>query len=306
MSSRIFNIIESAGIMPAAMALSTEDALKRIDEELAGGADINELDKWGGSTLIAACMKDLGEIALHLLDKGVDPTVVDTSDTRSALHYAAENATFPVVERLIAAKVNLDGQDYKGLTPLYMLCLGAKDKFNIRNPKVTDSAGNNVEDSPFVKEVLQKNAHVLETARALIAAGADITLGPNKQPCHFVATQSGNTELLKILLDAGLDVNATDKFTCRPLHYTARGGMRACLEQLLEAGAEPDYQDECGFTALHEAVMSNSADCVALLVEKGASPTLKLGKGFKPYTNHENAIDIAKDKGFSHLVELLT
>ena len=305
MSTPIFDTIESAAIQPAAMALPAADAIKKIQEHLDAGVDINAVDKWGGTALILACMKDVEEVAVYLLEKGADGSIVDTSDTRSALHYASENAMSPVVERLLAAKVDTNGADFKGLTPLNMLCIGARDKFNIRNPKVTDSDGNVIEDHPSVVAINTKNQYVLDVARNLIAAGADVSLGPNQQNPLFLAAQTGNRALQQILLDAGLDPNSRDKFTLGPLHYAARAGMPETIEGLVDAGAEVDYQDECGFTALHEAILANSEDGVTYLLGKGASPTLKLGKGYKPYTNQENAIDMAKDKNLGSIVKLL-
>lgn len=305
MNTALFDIIKSAAIQPAAMALSTEDALKQLQEALDKGADINGLDKWGGSALIAACMEDLQEIALFLLEKGADPSIVDNSDTRSALHYASENAMLPVVEKLLATKLDVDAKDVKELTPINFLCIGARDKFNIVSPKVTDSSGKDVPNHPHVKAINDKNASVLETARLLIEHGADLTIGPNNQPPLFIAGQSGNGELVQILLDAGSDPNTADSFSLRPLHFAARAGMLDTVTKLIEGGAELDYQDKFGFTALHEAILSNSKDCVAYLLDKGADTTIKLKEGFKPYTNNENALDMAKDKKNKEIIALV-
>lgn len=286
--------------MPEAMALPENEAIDQLKEELAKGTDINTLDQWGGTALIMACMEDKPAIATFLLDQGADITVADNSDKRNALHYAADNSMTDVVQRLLDGGLDVNAGDIRGLTPIIMNTISARDKFNITN--ATSSEGS---DHPNVKAINDKNANVLKTAQLLVDNNADLVAGPNGQGPLFTASESNNVALVQILIDAGADVNAKDKSGLAPLHYSARRKARGSIKTLLAAGATVDLQDDYGFTPLHEAILSNDPEAVTMLLEAGADPTLKLTKGFKPYTNNETAFDIANDKGFAEIVQIL-
>lgn len=305
MSTALFDIIKATTLMPEAMALPEKEAVDQLKAELDKGTDINTLDQWGGSALIMACMEDKPEIAAFLLDQKADVTIADNSDKRTALHYAANNSMTEIVKRLIDAGLDINQQDVGGLTPLVLNVLGARDKFGITNAKVTDASGNNVPDHPMVKAISHKNENVIKTAQLLIDSGANVTLGPKNQGPLFNAGESNNVELLQILIKAGADVNAQDETTLRPLHYAARRSATNTVLALIKAGAGVNAQDQYGFTALMEAVLANSADLVKALLDEGADASLKLTKGYKPYTNNETAIDIASDKGFAEIVQIL-
>lgn len=286
--------------MPEAMALAENDAIEQIKTELDTDTDINTLDQWGGTALIMACMEGKPALAAFLLDQGADTTIADNSDKRTALHYAANNSMTDIVQRLLDAGLDINQKDIGGLTPLVLNVLNARDKFNIT--VATSSQGS---DHPSIKAIEDKNVNVLKTAQLLVDSGADVTTGPKNQGPLFYAGESNNVALLEILLKAGADPNVQDETTLRALHYTARRGSTKTAVALIEAGAEINAQDQYGFTALHEAVLGNCADLVKELLARGADAAIKLTKGYKPYTNQETALDIASDKGFAEIVQIL-
>ena len=49
------------------------------------------------------------------------------------------------------------------------------------------------------------------------------------------AAEEGNIEIVKHLLEAGADVNATDKFGGRPLGYAIAGGHQKIVELLINS-----------------------------------------------------------------------
>ncbi|XP_014238698.1 serine/threonine-protein phosphatase 6 regulatory ankyrin repeat subunit C-like [Trichogramma pretiosum] len=64
-----------------------------------------------------------------------------------------------------------------------------------------------------------------------------------RAPVHLAASR-GNSEILKLLINAKCDIEAKDKFEMRPLHMAALHGQRAALELLLEAGAQATALDK--------------------------------------------------------------
>src|SRR5262245_42612335 len=66
-------------------------------------------------------------------------------------------------------------------------------------------------------------------------------------PLH-VAAYSGQTVLVRLLLEKGADVNASGDLGKTPLHYAALDGEREVAKILLEHGADPSPTDDSGLT----------------------------------------------------------
>ncbi len=64
---------------------------------------------------------------------------------------------------------------------------------------------------------------------------------------HLAAVQ-GNTGLLSLMLDAGININVADNTGQTPLHYAAWNGSAEAATQLLERGADVCAEDEVGDT----------------------------------------------------------
>ena len=106
----------------------------------------------------------------------------------------------------------------------------------------------------------------------LIAAGADVAAANRYgvQPISLAA-ENGNAAILEALLDAGADPNATLPEGETVLMTAARTGDAASVRALLVRGADPNARDRFrGQTALMWAASRNNADAVHALAELGA------------------------------------
>jgi uncharacterized protein len=90
-----------------------------------------------------------------------------------------------------------------------------------------------------------------------------------RTPLHEEVRQ-GRLQAVDLLLAAGADVNAKDKYGKTPLHETARLGHAGILEALLQNGAKVSAADEEWSTPLHEAATKGHADVARLLIARGA------------------------------------
>lgn len=68
------------------------------------------------------------------------------------------------------------------------------------------------------------------------------------------------------------DPNTLGLFSNRPLHVAAVWGDREAIKMLVEAGGNINEKGEHGFTPLLEAVAQGHLEAVKLLVELGAKP----------------------------------
>ncbi len=134
--------------------------------------------------------------------------------------------------------------------------------------------------------------------------------------CHLhIASISGNTEVIKTLIDAEVDVNGVDNVGESALHKAVNSeivqklvklGARvnntnnngqtplitACtgiyfprfetLSALLNAGADVNIVDKNGVSALHVACQTGQLNAVELLIAYGANITLANAEGWTP------------------------
>jgi len=98
----------------------------------------------------------------------------------------------------------------------------------------------------------------------------------------FDAVESGCTDLISSLLQAGASVAARDRFANTPLVLAAAAGQDEAIALLLDAGAEIDYRNLAGSSALLRAARDNQRKAAVLLLERGADPNLGNGQNLSP------------------------
>jgi ankyrin repeat protein len=128
------------------------------------------------------------------------------------------------------------------------------------------------------------HADRLEIAELLLKAGAN----PDARDRYgvtplYLASVNGNAAMIGRLLDAGVDPNTTDPGGETALMTAARTGAVAPVRLLLDRGArvdarEPEFQQ----TALMIAVRENHGPAVDLLIKAGASVDAQTRKGPTP------------------------
>lgn len=134
--------------------------------------------------------------------------------------------------------------------------------------------------------------------KLLIDAGADVNYvdDDSSTPLH-VAAYRDNLDCLKELIANGADVNASD-FWSTVLHSAANGGSVECLKELIACGADVIAIDKNGATVLHAAAFGGSVECLKELIAAGAKATQKNQQG-------ETPLDIAKLNKQSACIEYL-
>ena len=95
-------------------------------------------------------------------------------------------------------------------------------------------------------------------------------------PIHCAA-ESGNPECVRLLLDAGADVQALDNSQRNAL-FDARGLEVARM--LVDAGLDPEYRDSLDWTVLDHAVGEEDPDRVRMLIDLGCDVNGTHDRGF--------------------------
>ena len=117
--------------------------------------------------------------------------------------------------------------------------------------------------------ILEEN---LEIVRLLVDAGADVNatdaiLG---RPMLSWAIQDNNPEIVRLLVDAGADVNATDDLGEPMLFRVIQDNNPETVRLLVDAGADVNATDDRGNSMLYWAMLEENPDIVRILTEAGA------------------------------------
>lgn len=140
--------------------------------------------------------------------------------------------------------------------------------------------------------------------RSLLQHGVDPNTppGPNDRGMTAVmfAAWIGDSQTVRLLADAGADVNAKSTSGATPLMYAAMSGDVQSLRLLLAKGANPNLREQSGgMTALMYAVRKGDPQAVRLLTQEGSSDlTLRNQAG-------DTALLLATKKGSWQVVAAL-
>ena len=113
----------------------------------------------------------------------------------------------------------------------------------------------------------------LQTVRLLLELGANVNATNDLgRTALMFASIYGYEEIAAVLLDVGADPNIvpTDDSGWPALIAAAEGGHLSVVQRLLEAGADPFMRDKTGATALHHATEHGHEDVVRALTTASA------------------------------------
>jgi uncharacterized protein len=106
----------------------------------------------------------------------------------------------------------------------------------------------------------------------LLATGAQVNVAARNSmkvaPLHSAAA-ADQTEIARLLLEHGADVNARQQAGVTPLHQAAAAGQLGLAELLLDHGADVNARTDDGATPLGLAVKNQREKLVTLLRQQG-------------------------------------
>ncbi|XP_030966830.1 E3 ubiquitin-protein ligase KEG [Quercus lobata] len=202
-------------------------------ELLLAGADPNAVDDEGESVLHRAVAKKYSDCALVILENGgCRSMAVLNSKNLTPLHLCVATWNVTVVKRWVEVATVEEIADAIDIpSPVgTALCMAAAVK----------------KDHEFEGR---------ELVQILLAAGADPTAqdAQHGRTALHTAAMANDVELVKIILEAGVDVNIRNVHNTIPLHVALARGAKSCVGLLLSAGANCNLQDDEGDNAFHIA-----------------------------------------------------
>ncbi len=112
-----------------------------------------------------------------------------------------------------------------------------------------------------------------ETVRTLLLRGTDVNARAvdGATALHWAAHRD-DLGVADLLIDAGANAEATNRYGVAPLALACLNGNAAMIERLLNAGADPNATQPGGETALMTAARTGVVEAVQVLLARGADP----------------------------------
>ena len=253
----------------------------------AFGGRNRQVVKDGGALtpLIYAVRADDLDSAKALLDAGAD--VNQTSGYGwSPLLVATQNRYYKLGEYLISRGADVNLANKGGWTPLYL----ATDNRNIESGDYPVRKGD-MDHLDFIKLVIDKGANVNARMKDSTETRTVFTnqwLDENGATAFLRASQSGDIELMKLLLAHGADPKIDTTLHVTALQVAAGIGWvegityewspqatyEAC-KLLIDLGLDVNAQADTGRVALHGAGHKGRTDVIQLLVDHGAKLNIR-------------------------------
>ena len=225
------------------LAIDANDAA-RVRELVKMPEVANSFDQYGLKPFHYAASWNRPEMFAPFIEAGYSPDVPDTKG-RTALFFALNNNSEAAALRLLelGASVAETWSDGKGPTLLEM---AVSRKYFDLAMRLVDKGANpqgSVPDSGFAESPLcwaADEGH-LPMVKRLLEAGAD-PKQPDSQGFHalFHACMANNPEVVRLLVERGLDVNSVAPDGQTPLSIAVRKSNVAIVRELLALGAQPD------------------------------------------------------------------
>jgi ankyrin repeat protein len=118
---------------------------------------------------------------------------------------------------------------------------------------------------------------------------------------NIFASPNRYTEIVKLLLDKGADINERDSDNATALLRASQNGLMEVVKLLLNKGADVNVRNINDATPLMVASTGGHTEIVKLLLVKGADLNVKTKIDGVDYT----ALKIAKKKGWKEIITIL-
>ena len=246
---------------------------------LAAGADVNDTTPNGMTALLVASASGHEAVAVYLLDHGADSNATD-ADGMTPLHYSVLKGIALLADlKFNPVLAHLFRPNMPELAKA-LLAHGANP-----NPRVTKNPAG---ATPFLLAAATSDVSIMRILAAggaspLAATKTNITAlmaaaGMGRREDRTEEEERSSLEAVKVVVELGGDVNATNQFGQTALHAAAYMGADDIIQFLASKGAKVDAKDKYGQTPLS-------------IAENVITPEL-VNFDFRPFVIHQSTADL--------------
>jgi ankyrin repeat protein len=215
---------------PTRADISEEELLAKVRGILSEGGNVNVQDHAGRTALHTGCQYGYRDAVDFLLAKGASPNIGNEIGF-TALHYAVMFGQLEIAKTLIDHGANVNAKDSdQGCTPIYFVLMAKHNEIELLTLLLDNGADWRVSPefeglTPLHMAVGQRDPVAL---RLLLARGADPKVKDKTGETHLHrAARVGYDDMVKLLIEVGAEVNATDSRGMTPLDWAVAGGEKA-------------------------------------------------------------------------------
>ncbi|XP_019485987.1 PREDICTED: protein phosphatase 1 regulatory subunit 12A isoform X2 [Hipposideros armiger] len=233
---------DGAVFLAACSSGDTDEVLKLLHR----GADINYANVDGLTALHQACIDDNVDMVKFLVENGANINQPD-NEGWIPLHAAASCGYLDIAEFLIGQGANVGAVNSEGDTPLDIAEEEAMEEL-LQNE--VNRQGVDIEAARKEEERI-----MLRDARQWLNSGHinDVRHAKSGGTALHVAAAKGYTEVLKLLIQAGYEVNIKDYDGWTPLHAAAHWGKEEACRILVDNLCDMEMVNKVGQTAFDVA-----------------------------------------------------
>ncbi len=152
------------------------------------------------------------------------------------------------------------------------------------------------DETPLISAVCGKNVDIV---KFLLEKKANVNLaGADGRSPFLWAASWGNFDMMKLLMNAGADIYATDNAGKNALYYLNDSNSidkkqcETAERYLIECGVKPNIMLSCGRSMLEDAIVDDNENYARYLLEKG---------GFSEQSQLQSALCLAMQRNMSEL-----
>jgi serine/threonine-protein phosphatase 6 regulatory ankyrin repeat subunit B len=204
-----------------------------------------------------------------LLKSGFDPFKIDLARRMNLLlQKASEKGNTEIVRLILTPSDDIKGFDVCSFMD------NIKEKINAKN------------EFGFTALHFASNGENLEIVEMLVNAGASIDIKNAQEftPLHFAVLSDRNNIVRFFITQNPESINTAGFYGRTALHFASDWGNLEMVKMLVEAGAKIDIQDNEGNTPLHKVIIQDNTnfEVVQMLVKAGAPIDIQNNNGSTP------------------------
>ena len=255
------------------------DCNKILLRLIDNGADVNATNSWNQSAIMIAYHKGNLNIINTFLNAGADPTTV-TADGETCLHYAVwGGCSKEAFYTLIDHGADINATNKLNQTALSLACQ-SRNSADVVNVLLTSEADPNIADiwdDTLLHTAVRHKMHK-DTLQAIIDHGVDVNaVNSNGTTAVLRACHAGQSESVGLLLKAGADASIADVHGDTCIHKLFHGECdHEMLQMLLDHGVNVNAKNKNNQTAYMLACEQDNIDAQYALVHAGADPDITL------------------------------